>query len=56
MTIPTQAEPISRTVKSGVPQQQSEIEPQACWCMAGGGGNTWWCEVDRELVDTQVAC
>ncbi len=57
MKLPTQAEPVARCVTSDKRPRQDGVEPQQCWCMnPNGTGYTWWCEVDRELLNTQQAC
>ncbi len=59
MTIPNQAEPVNRSGIAAAQQPQGSITPQACWCVdpaPGLPGHTWWCEVDRELMDTGIDC
>ncbi len=56
MYLPTQAEPIERTIATEKQADTDGIEPQFdCYCM-GGPPTTWHCDIGRSLWDTQVQC
>ena len=58
MNVPEQAQPIRRQVTTAVHRLANGILPQEnCWCIdKDGSDHNWWCEIDRELVDTQIEC
>jgi len=57
MKLPDQAQPVQRSLNSTGAETTEEIRPQACWCLDDGTGNNYWyCEIGRELYNTQMPC
>jgi hypothetical protein len=58
LRIPQQSQPVARTNPTSY-QAQGEVRPQLCYCIdpdPPGLGYTWWCEVGRELWNTEINC
>lgn len=54
--LPQQAQPVARGQHATQPAE-AEVRPQACFCIdPTGNGATWFCEVGRELWNTQIDC
>jgi len=58
LNLPQQARPVARTIPTGY-QPDAAVNPQGCFCIdpdPPGLGHKWWCEVGRELWNTEVDC